>query len=404
MTLGFRTYIHILFYRPRLYNTAAVSLNFMVPSCMKIMLFCLVLITNRLMNLCLNLTCVYVLRLVEDCQTPLGGRLLEWVTLGYPGEKYPVALGIVSQSFVACSINFSKPITTGHSGRPQKTSRREDGALLRLVRRFPFLTSTVVKQRLSTRTALNRLRASGYRARRPIGRPMLTPGQKAARLYWCQQRRNWNIRYWRKMHLSDESRFLLHMTDCRVRVWRQRNTAYSQRHVQETVPFGESSIMVWGCVSHDCKLDLVTVQGALTGQKYQTDILETVVIPHFDDHPLLTRPVFMDDNARPHISRAVIEFLHQNAISTLPWPARSPDLNPLEHLWDILGRKIREITPPVQTILELEAALHQEWQQISQQRIQRLVQGMRRRLDATFAVQGGYIKYWLKGTEINCLR
>ena len=86
----------------------------------------------------------------------------------------------------------------------------------------------------------------------------------------------------------------------------------------------------------------------------------------------------MDDNARPHRSLSVIECLCQNAISSLPWPARSPDLNPLEHLWDILGRKICEITPLVQTLLELEAALHREWQQIPQQRIQRLVQGMRR--------------------------
>ena len=101
----------------------------------------------------------------------------------------------------------------------------------------------------------------------------------------------------------------------------------------------------------------------------------------------------MDDNARPHRSRAVIECLRQNAISILPWPAHSLDLNPLEHLWDILGGKIREITPQVQTLLELEAALHQEWQQIPQQQIQRLVQGMRRRLDAIIAVQGGYIKY-----------
>ena len=160
---------------------------------------------------------------------------------------------------------------------------------------------------LSTRTVRNRLRASAYRAHWPIRQPMLTPGQKAARLYWYQQCRNWNIQSWRKIHLSDESRFLLHLTDCHVRVWRQRNTAYSQRHIQETVPFDGGSTMVWGCVSHDCKLDLVTVQGTLTGQKYQTDILETAVIPPFDDHPLLTTPVFMDDNARPHRSHAVIE-------------------------------------------------------------------------------------------------
>ena len=75
-------------------------------------------------------------------------------------------------------------------------------------------------------------------------------------------------------------------------------------------------------------------------------------------------------------------------MSTLPFPARSPDLNPLEHLWDILGWKIREITPPVLTLLKLEAALHREWQQIPQQRIQCLVQDMRRHLDAPIAVQG----------------
>ena len=49
-----------------------------------------------------------------------------------------------------------------------------------------------------------------------------------------------------------------------MQVWRQRNTAYSQRHIQETVPFGVGLIMVWGCVSHDFKLNLVTVQGTLT--------------------------------------------------------------------------------------------------------------------------------------------
>ena len=118
---------------------------------------------------------------------------------GLSGREIFRRLGY-SQS-VICSL-LNKFQQTNHvqdrarSGRPRKTSRREDGALLRLVRRFPFLTSTVVKQRwlpnrpLSTRTVRNRLRASGYRARRPIRRPMLTPGQKVARLYWCQKRRN----------------------------------------------------------------------------------------------------------------------------------------------------------------------------------------------------------------------
>ena len=85
-----------------------------------------------------------------------------------------------------------------------------------------------------------------------------------------------------------------------MRVWRQKNTAYTPRNIQPTVPYGGSSVMVWGCISDDCKLDLVTIQGNLTGDQYIRDALQPVVVPHFDNHPLATRPVYMDDNARPH--------------------------------------------------------------------------------------------------------
>lgn len=95
------------------------------------------------------------------------------------------------------------------------------------------------------------------------------------------------------------------MTDGRVRVWRRRGTAYAHRNIMEQVPFGGGSLMVWGCVSHDCKLPLMTVRDNLNGVKYQRDILEQVVVPHFDNHPLRTSPIFMDDNARPHRARAV---------------------------------------------------------------------------------------------------
>ena len=68
--------------------------------------------------------------------------------------------------------------------------------------------------------------------------------------------------------------------------------------MQETIPFGGGSVMVWGCISHDCKLDLVTVHGNLNRPRYQRVILEIVVAPHIDNHALATRPVFMDDSAR----------------------------------------------------------------------------------------------------------
>ena len=285
------------------------------------------------------------------------------------------------------------------SGRPKKTTARDDRALVRLVRRSPFTNSRVLSQQWETRnrvsmsTVKRRLYAAGMKARRPVRRPLLTAHHKEERLRWCNERRHWNMRSWRRVHWSDESRFLLHATDGRTRVWRSRRTAYDQRNIMEEVPFGGGSVMIWGCISFDCKLDLLTVPGTLNGQRYQDSILDRVVVPHFVNHAPGTHPIFMDDNARPHRARAVHEYLRQNAIETLPWPARSPDMNPIEHIWDILGNMVRRRDPPVQNLQELTDALHLEWQRIPQWRISRLVTSMRRRVQAVIQAQGGYTRY-----------
>ena len=89
-------------------------------------------------------------------------------------------------------------------------------------------------------------------------------------------------------------------------------------------------------------MDLVTIQGNLTGDQYIRDVLQPVVIPHFDNHPLATRPVYMDDNARPHRSRAVTAYLQSEAVTSVPWPSYTG--------WE----------PPMQNIRQFEAALHRE--------------------------------------------
>ena len=133
---------------------------------------------------------------------------------------------------------------------------------------------------------------------------------------------------------------------------------YATRNIQPTIPYGGGSVMVWRCISHDCKLDLVTIQGNLTSDQYIRDVLQPVVVPHFDNHQLATRPVYMDDNVKPHCSRAVTAYLQSEAVTSVPWPAANPELNPIEHIWDMLGRRIQAQEPPVQNIRQLEAALY----------------------------------------------
>ena len=77
----------------------------------------------------------------------------------------------------------------------------------------------------------------------------------------------------------------------------------------------------------------------------------------------------------------------------VPWSAMSPNLNPIEHIWDMLGRRMHARVPPMQSIRQLEAALHREWQRLSQQDIRRLIGGVRRRVEAVIQAREGYTQY-----------
>jgi transposase len=102
--------------------------------------------------------------------------------------------------------------------------------------------------------------------------------------------------------------------------------------------------------------------------------------------------VFQHDNARCHVARVCQDFLNQNHIRVLPWPALSPDLSPIEHLWDELSRPVRHRQNPPETLQELRDALVQVWNSIPQTFIQRLIGSLRRRCEVVAAARGGHTR------------
>ena len=89
----------------------------------------------------------------------------------------------------------------------------------------------------------------------------------------------------------------------------------------------------------------------------------------------------MHDNAMPHVARICRQFLNRNNVNVLPWPAVSPDMNPIEHICDYLGRKVRP-RGNVHNLRDLKNALIQEWNNIPEVVFRRYVRSMRGRLAA----------------------
>ena len=88
----------------------------------------------------------------------------------------------------------------------------------------------------------------------------------------------------------------------------------------------------------------------------------------------------MHDNAKPHFATICRQFLNRNNFNELPWPVVSPDMNPIEHIWDYLGRKVRA-RGNVHNLRDMENALNQEWNKIHNVVIRRYVRSMRGRLE-----------------------
>ena len=101
----------------------------------------------------------------------------------------------------------------------------------------------------------------------------------------------------------------------------------------------------------------------------------------------------MDDNARPHRPAQVEELLEREDIRRMEWPARSPDLNPIEHVWDALGRRIAARPNAPMTIQHLSNALIEEWNALPQGLITILVESIGSRCRACIAVRGDHTPY-----------
>jgi transposase len=143
--------------------------------------------------------------------------------------------------------------------------------------------------------------------------------------------------------------------------------------------------MMWAAISNNRKTDIVHVPGNLTAVRYRDEILQ----PHLMHVIDRQRGLFQQDNAMPHTARVTMDYLDQKNINVLPWPSKSPDLNPIEHL----DKRVRQRQRPPQILDQLRQMLQQEWRTIPRNNVRNLIESMPRRCRAVLAARGGHTRY-----------
>lgn len=168
---------------------------------------------------------------------------------------------------------------------------------------------------------------------------------------------------------------------------------FNPQCVVPTVKHGGGSVMVWGCMTDSGVGEMFVCEGRMDSTKY-INVLESALVPSFSTlfgDTNMDGVRFQQDNAPCHKSARTMTWFRENNIELLEWPAQSPDLNPIEHLWGILKRKVRRHT--ITTKEDLKRRLREEWNNISTEDCKKLVTSLPARISAVIKARGGPTKY-----------
>lgn len=308
----------------------------------------------------------------------------------------------VSKSTVGRLINNEKLRGTlankPRSGRPRKTTIRIDRSLVRIALENRKNSLKTVSNNLnlahgikvSKQTISRRLTEAGlgvYRCRR---KPMLSAQNIHKRRNWAVANISKPIDYWKSVIWSDESRFCL-ISDRPENCIRRPNEALKSECLTKTVKHDEG-IMVWGCFSFNGVGQLAWIDRLKIDSSLYCQILKHTLYPSIEKLHPDGQFIFQQDNAPCHTSKMSKKWIEQESIPLITdWPPQSPDLNPIENLWDYIDRKIREY--PIKNRNDLWEAVQKVWHSIDKQILEKLVLNIPDRLNSVIKNKGGATNY-----------
>ena len=279
------------------------------------------------------------------------------------------------------------------SGRPKLLSPRESRFIERKSLADRFMTAPAIaaefqeysQKDVSVTTVRRCLRECGLFGRVARRKPLLSAKNRRKRFLFAKQHLHWTFNDWKKVIFSDESRFQLFYSNGRTYVRRRRGEEFSEKCVIPTVKHGGGSVMVWGCFAAGVG-GLARITTSMNSEIYQ-GTLQQHLLPMMAQSPF----ILQQDNAKPHTSRSTRRWFADQGIEVLEWPSQSPDLNPIENLWDIISRRLQCQT--WRKPEELWRKILEIWNALPTDILLQLVTSMPSRLQAVVDVRGGHTEY-----------
>ncbi len=199
------------------------------------------------------------------------------------------------------------------------------------------------------------------------------------------------ITQWSKVLFSDESKFCISFGNQGPRVWRKSGEAQNPCCLKSSVKFPQS-VMIWAAMSSAGVGPLCFLKSTVNAAIYQ-EILEHFMLPSADKLYGDADFIFQQDLAPAHTAKGTKSWFNDHGVTVLDWPANSPDLNPIENLWGIVKRKMRDTRP--NNADELKATVKETWASIPPQQCHKLITSMPRRIEAVIKAKGAPTKYWV---------
>ncbi len=227
--------------------------------------------------------------------------------------------------------------------------------------------------------------------RKRATKPLLNQRQRQKHLTWAVEKKNWTVAQWSKVLFSDESQFCISFGNQGPRVWRKSGEAQNPCCLKSSVMFPQS-VMIWAAMSSAGVGPLCFLKSTVNAAIYQ-EILEHFMLPSADKLYGDADFIFQQDLEPAHTAKGTKSWFNEHGVGVLDWPANSPDLNPIENLWGIVKRKMRDTRP--NNADELKATVKETWASIPPQQCHKLITSMPRRIEAVMKAKGAPTKYWV---------